>query len=84
MLSKQPIKIICGIHFVEEARSASKYFPSEQILAFTSNTYEDFYNEGAGIIRLWEDWLYRITPKEVKEKCPNAQVWIMSKVRKPE
>lgn len=80
-LSKQNIPVVCGVHFVEEAVCASKYFPREQILAFIpdENSFERFYEAGAGIIRLWEDWLARVTPDDVHKKCPGVQVFIMSK-----
>lgn len=79
-LSKVPLDLICGIHTVEEAKSAAKFFPSEQILAFMpdENSFEDFYKAGAGIIRLWENWLCRVKPDDVKKKCPGAKVYIMS------
>ena len=39
---------------------------------------KEFYDAGAGIIRLWENWLDRITPADVKGACPNAKVFIMA------
>lgn len=79
-LSKLPQKIICGVHQIEEAKCASKYFPRNQILAFMPNKedYQEFYEAGAENIRLWEFWLEHITPSDVKKKCKNANVWIMS------
>ena len=79
-LSRVPLNVICGIHFTEEAESASKFFPSDRILAFMPDKgmYEDFFKAGSGIIRLWEQWLDEVKPADVKEKCPGAQVYIMS------
>ena len=79
-LSEVPLNFICGIHFPEEAESASKYFPPEKILAFMpeKDRYEEFFRAGAGIIRLWEHWLDEVKPADVKEKCPGADVYIMS------
>ncbi len=79
-LSEVPLTFICGIHSVEEAESAAKFFPSERILAFMPDmgVYEAFYRAGAGIIRLWEHWLNDVSPADVKEKCPGAAVYIMS------
>lgn len=33
---------------------------------------------GAGILRLWEHWLDRITPADVRAACPGTEVWIMA------
>ncbi len=80
MLADAPFNVICGVHRPEEAKLASKFFPKEQILAFMpkAEEAEDFYKNGAGIIRLWEQWLDNCTPADIKEKCPDAEVWIMS------
>lgn len=80
MLSALPFPVICGIHKVEEAAVAARFFPSGQILAFmpTPQDAAAFYKAGASIIRLWEQWMPQITPRQVKTLCPGAQVWIMS------
>ena len=80
MLSEAPVRFICGVHAVCEAETARRYFPAEQILAFMPQMemYRDFFRAGAGNLRLWEQWLDRITPKEVRAACPGAEVWIMS------
>jgi glycerophosphoryl diester phosphodiesterase len=80
MLSELPVKVICGIHRPEEARMASKYFPPEQILAFLPDVKlaKEFYDNGAGIIRLWEAWTTHTPPEAIKAICPKAQVFIMS------
>lgn len=80
MLSEQPVRFVCGVHAVSEAETAQKYFPAERILAFMPDMrmYEDFFRAGAGCIRLWEQWLDRVTPADVHAACPGAEVWIMS------
>jgi hypothetical protein len=80
MLYDAPFRVICGIHRPEEAALASKYFPREQILAFIPDKSQakEFYDAGAGGIRLWEGWIAEITPSEVKSLCPGAEVYIMS------
>lgn len=82
MLRSAPVRVICGVHQVAEAHLASKYFPPEQILAFmqgdTVSLAKEFFEAGAGIIRLWENQLDRITPADLKCACPDAEVWIMS------
>ena len=80
MLANAPYKVICGIHRPEEARMASKYFPPEQILAFLPDVKlaKEFYDNGAGIIRLWEAWTTHTPPEAIKAICPKAQVFIMS------
>jgi hypothetical protein len=56
------------------------YLPPERILAFIPKPEmaKVFYDNGVGIIRLWEQWLVKITPADVKAICPNAQVFIMA------
>ncbi len=58
----------------------SKYLAPEKILAFISKVEfaKDFYDGGAGIIRLWEQWLGDVTPSDIKKICPDAQVFIMA------
>jgi len=73
------IHAICGLQTPEEARVCREYFASEDILAFMPRPedYAEFYAAGAGIIRLWEQWLDRVTPARVRAECPNADVFIM-------
>jgi hypothetical protein len=80
MLSELPIRVICGIHNPDEALMASKYFPPERILAFMLDATwaKACYENGAGIIRLWEGWLTSVTPDDVKRECPNTEVFIMA------
>ena len=86
-LYDSPVRFICGTTKVEMTRTASKVFPSERILAFmeTGNTREEIldgarahFGAGAGIIRLWEQWLKDVTPDDVRGICTGAEVFIMS------
>lgn len=80
-LSKAPFHAIVGIHAADEAKLASKYFKSEDILAFIPDpgSAEAFSNAGAGNIRLWEQWLDDTTINELKAKLPpEKEIWIMS------
>ena len=73
------IHAVCGLQSAEEVRLCRKYFASEDILAFMPHAedYPKFYAAGAGIIRLWEQWLDCVTPAQVHAECPNADVFIM-------
>ena len=80
MIKSLPFKVILGVHNLKEAEYVVKHFSGEQILAFMEdeNKYEEYYNLGVKNIRLWESWLNRVTPLDVKAKCPGANVWIMA------
>lgn len=74
------LPIIVGVISLEMLKCFSKLLPPENILAFLPQPEdaEEYYKGGAGIIRLWEQWLTRIAPQDVKNKCPNAKVYIMA------
>lgn len=75
-----PFKVICGIHDPAEGVVAREFFPEEQILAFMPSPDRlDEFAPTCGILRLWEHWLDRIMPLQVKERYPDKQVWIMAK-----
>ena len=80
MIKSLPFKVILGVHNLKEAEYVVKHFAGEQILAFMEdeNKYEEYYNVGVKNIRLWESWLTRVTPSDVKSKCQGADVWIMA------
>ncbi len=69
---------IFGVESVEVLRAVRHFMPAERALAFMPqmDMYPEFIENGAGIIRLWEDWLSRITPDEV-HAAGAPQVWIM-------
>ena len=74
------LPIVAGVSSMQMLRCMAKYLPPERILAFmeSHDLAKAYYDGGAGIIRLWENWLTRITPAEVKAICPNAKVFIMA------
>lgn len=74
------LPIIPGVMSLDMLRCFTPYLPPERILAFIPQPEmaKDFYDNGVGIIRLWEQWLEDITPADVKAMCPNAQVFIMA------
>lgn len=80
LLWESEVNFICGIETLENLKKCRKYFPKDRILAFAGSREEvpEFYENGAGILRLWQNWLEEITPDEVKKTCPESQVWIMS------
>ncbi len=79
-VSNSGLPIIAGVMSIPMLESFAKFLPSERILAFLPNetNAEEFHRGGAGIIRLWEQWLNRITPADIKKICPNAKVFIMA------
>lgn len=74
------INFICGVQSPKTAQICRRVFPSERILAFMPKMemYHEFYEAGAGIIRLWEHWLDQLTPDEIHSACPGAEVFIMA------
>ncbi len=83
MLKDSGHKVICGLSRFDSLSPCRRVFPTEQILAFVpppeKHRFAEYHKAGAGIVRLWEDWLPEITPADVKKVCPDAQVFIMSK-----
>ncbi len=83
MLKESGHKAICGLSRYASIPTCRKVFPAEQILAFVppdeKHRFAAYHTAGAGIIRLWEDWLDEIPPADVKSACPGAQVFVMSK-----
>ena len=74
------LPLIAGVMSVPMLNCFTPLLPPERLLAFMPNpdSSKEFYENGAGIIRLWEQWLTRKTPNEIKALCPNAQVYIMA------
>lgn len=79
-VSNSGLPIIAGVMSIPMLESFAKFLPSERILAFLPNESdaEEYNRGGAGIIRLWEQWLNRVTPADIKKICPNAKVFIMA------
>lgn len=78
---------LCGVTTGQLAENARAAFLPERILAFMEgdgNRDEQleiaraYAMSGAGILRLWEHWLDRITPADVRAACPGTEVWIMA------
>lgn len=74
------LPLIVGVMSIPMLNCFTPLLPSENILAFmpTPDSARKFYENGAGIIRLWEQWLNRKTPNDIKSVYPNAQVYIMA------
>ena len=72
------LPIIPGVMSLDMLRCFTPYLPPERILAFIPQPEmaKEFYDNGVGIIRLWEQWLTEITPDEV-HAAGAEQVWIM-------
>ena len=75
---RAPVEFIFGVESLEMLEAVKRFTPKDHILAFmpARTMYPDFIAGGAGIIRLWEDWLHEITPDMV-HKAGADQVWIM-------
>lgn len=74
------LPVVPGLVSLDMLKCFAPLLPPERILAFIPQPEmaKDFYEGGAGIIRLWEQWLGDITPADVKAMCPDAQVFIMA------
>lgn len=79
MIAESGLPIIAGVMSLDMLKCFSAFFPPERILAFLpkAEMAKDFYENGTGIIRLWEQWLDKVTPADIKKDCPNAEVFIM-------
>ena len=75
---RAPIEFIFGVESIEMLEAVKRFTPKDHILAFMPerNMYPAFIAGGAGVIRLWEDWLDEITPDTVHAAGAD-QVWIM-------
>jgi len=79
-LKRAPFPFICGVERADDVKKYRSFLPAERILSFipSPDQAEAFIREGAGIIRLWEDWLDRTRPADIKAISPDAEVWIMA------
>jgi len=79
-LEHAPFPFICGIQRAEDVKKFRKFLPAERILSFipSPDQAETFIREGAGIIRLWENWLDKTKPADIKAISPGTEVWIMA------
>lgn len=74
------LPVVPGLVSLDMLKCFAPLLPPERVLAFIPQPEmaRDFYEHGAGIIRLWEQWLEDITPADIKTMCPDAQVFIMA------
>ena len=79
-LKNAPFRAIAGVHAPDEAVLASRYLPKEDILAFMPDPSmaEAFHDAGCGILRLWETWLEKVTPADIRARVGETEVWIMA------
>ena len=75
---RESVELIFGVESLEMLRAVKAFTPADHLLAFLpeKELYPEFIAEGAGIIRLWEQWLAEITPDQVHAAGAD-QVWIM-------
>lgn len=80
MLKKAPFGYICGVRSAEDVAKLTEFLPPERILGFIPEpgAAGEFIRLGAGNVRLWEQWLTKVTPADVKREHPEAEVWIMA------
>ena len=79
-LANAPFHTIAGVHALDEAVIAAKFFPREDILAFMPKPEmaPGFASAGAGNLRLWEQWLPEHPLAAVRESVPaDREIWIM-------
>lgn len=77
MLATLPFYFYLGIRRLSALATVNTRWDRTRILALVPEpaTIEEFVQSGAGIIRLWEDW---VTPELVLEvRKLDAQVWVM-------
>lgn len=77
MLATLPFYFYLGIRRLSALATVNTRWDRTRILALVPepDTIEEFVQSGAGIIRLWEDW---VTPELVLEvRKLDAQVWVM-------
>jgi len=77
MLATLPFYFYLGIRRLSALATVNAQWDRTRILALVPepDTIEEFVQSGAGIIRLWEDW---VTPELVLEvRKLDAQVWVM-------
>ncbi|MBQ9995361.1 MAG: hypothetical protein IJP32_03235, partial [Clostridia bacterium] len=79
-LERAPFPFICGVERAEDVKKYRRFLPAERILSFipSPDQAEAFIREGAGIVRLWEHWLDKTKPADIKAISPDVEVWIMA------
>lgn len=79
-IKRAPFNYICGINEADAVKRYAEFLPAERILGFipSPDAAGEFINNGAGNIRLWEQWLDKIKPADIKAAHPETEVWIMA------
>lgn len=79
IIKNSTVDFICGVTSVKALDAVGEFFKPNRCLAFMKsyNDYDVYAKNGAGIIRIWENWLDKITPLEIKKRY-DVEVWIMS------
>lgn len=80
MIVNSGLPLMVGVVSENMLHSFSPLLPKERILAFLPNldSAEQFYNGGAGIFRLWEPWLSKCQPNDMKKAFPGVQIYVMA------
>ena len=79
-IASSGLPMIAGVVSLSMLRAFAGLLPEERLLAFMENPSDAraYWGAGAGILRLWEQWLEDITPDAVRKTCPGAEVFIMA------
>lgn len=74
------LPLIAGVVSLPMLQAFRGKLPRERILSFMKDPSEAraFWQAGAGILRLWEQWLDGTTPDALREACPGAEVFVMA------
>lgn len=77
-IERAPFEKIWGVQSLEMLGEAARRTNPEHILAFMpeAQRYPEFIAGGAGVIRLWEEWLAEVTPDQVRA-AGAGQVFVM-------
>jgi len=80
LLKNTGIDFICGLTGAETVKHFNKIFDKDRILAFMGdkNDAQSYLDNGAGIIRLWEQWISNINIGDIKKLPEKPEVWIMA------
>lgn len=77
-IDRAPFEHVWGVQSLEMLAEAARRTDPAHILAFMPERqlYHQFLSGGAGVIRLWESWLDRLSPDEVRATGAQ-QVFVM-------
>lgn len=79
-IASSGLPLIAGVVSLPMLRAFQGRLPREQLLAFmeSPSAVRAYWDAGAGILRLWEQWLSDIEPGTVRQICPGAEVFVMA------